>query len=106
MPRAGVQVVGWQNVAIPEQRLRFWSEPEVEVDLAAATGIGILRLGVDWGRIVPTRPPLVTMGASATLSVCHVPLALLPWEAVLASAPHAGTPQWTRKLSPAFACCL
>lgn len=94
MWEVGVQVVGWENVAIPDQRLRFWSEPEVEVGLAASTGIGILRLGVDWGRIVPTRPPLATMGASATLSVRHV--ALSP--CMLRSPASA--------LRPCPACCL
>lgn len=64
------QVVGWKNVPIPEQRLRFWTEPEVEIGLAAETGIDILRLGIDWGRIVPREPPLESMGGSATLSVC------------------------------------
>jgi len=40
----------------PDSRLRFLEEPEVELDLAAATGIGVFRMGVDWGRLVPEHP--------------------------------------------------
>ncbi|CAI7930184.1 unnamed protein product [Closterium sp. NIES-54] len=39
-----------------EQRLRFWTEPEVEVDLAARAGVEAFRMGVDWGRIVLREP--------------------------------------------------
>lgn len=49
-------VRAWQNVPKPEQRLRFWTEPEVEVDLAAGTGAEAFRMGVDWGRIVLSEP--------------------------------------------------
>lgn len=43
----------FQNQTNPVERLKFWTNPEVELDLAAATGIGVYRLGVDWGRIMP-----------------------------------------------------
>ena len=41
------------NQAIPQERLQFWTHPEVEMDLAAKTGIQVYRLGVDWGRVMP-----------------------------------------------------
>lgn len=50
-------VRAWHNVALPEERLRFWSEPEVELQLAERTGVSAFRLGVDWGRLVPQEPP-------------------------------------------------
>jgi beta-glucosidase/6-phospho-beta-glucosidase/beta-galactosidase len=34
-------------------KLDFWSHPEVELDLAAGTGVQVYRLGVDWGRVEP-----------------------------------------------------
>ncbi|CAI5525016.1 unnamed protein product [Closterium sp. Naga37s-1] len=49
-------VRAWHNVPKPEQRLRFWTEPEVEVDLAARAGVEAFRMGVDWGRIVLREP--------------------------------------------------
>ena len=40
----------------PEERLQFWTHPEVELDLAKETGVSVFRLGVDWARLVPTGP--------------------------------------------------
>jgi beta-glucosidase/6-phospho-beta-glucosidase/beta-galactosidase len=50
--RAG-KTAAYRNQAEPEERLRFWTHPEVELDLAARTGIQVYRLGVDWGRVEP-----------------------------------------------------
>lgn len=52
--RGGVSA--WKNQPFPEDRLRFWTEPEVEIDLAAQTGVRVFRLGVDWGRLCPLEP--------------------------------------------------
>ncbi len=49
-------VAAFDNVGFPEKRLNFWSEPERELDLVAATGVSSYRLGVDWGRVFPTKP--------------------------------------------------
>lgn len=49
-------VRAWQNVPIPDQRLRFWTEPKIELDLAKEAGSGVFRLGIDWGRLVPEEP--------------------------------------------------
>ena len=46
-------VQAWKSRGQPDERLQFWSRPEVELDLAAQTGIKVYRLGVDWGRLVP-----------------------------------------------------
>lgn len=46
-------VRAWQNTPNADQRLRFWTDPEVDIKLAANTGVGVYRLGVDWGRLVP-----------------------------------------------------
>lgn len=50
------KVAAWNNQAVPEKRLEFWTKPEVELDLAHQTGISVYRLGVDWGRLVPQDP--------------------------------------------------
>ena len=39
------------NQPLPEERLRFWTQPEIEIDLAHELGVQVFRLGVDWGRI-------------------------------------------------------
>lgn len=50
--RAG-KIAAWNNHLFPEDRLRFWTAPEVEIDLAARTGITVYRMGVDWERLMP-----------------------------------------------------
>ena len=49
-------VKAYKTQARPEDRLQFWSNPEIEIDLAAASGVTVFRMGVDWGRVVPRRP--------------------------------------------------
>lgn len=61
-------VAGWKNVDFPEQRLRFWSEPESELDWAQSTGIKTLRIGLDWGRLVPNEPASSDCSAENTCS--------------------------------------
>lgn len=41
------------NTPFPEDRIRFWTEPEREIALAKELGIQVFRLGVDWQRIFP-----------------------------------------------------
>lgn len=50
------KVPGFKTTPNPLERLRFWSEPEIEIDLAADTGIGLYRFGIDWTRLVPEQP--------------------------------------------------
>ncbi|XP_077217745.1 glycosyl hydrolase superfamily protein isoform X2 [Tasmannia lanceolata] len=49
-------VSAWHNVPHPEERLRFWSDPDIELKLAKDTGITVFRMGVDWTRIMPEEP--------------------------------------------------
>lgn len=39
-----------------DERLRFWSDPDVELKLARDTGITVFRMGIDWTRIMPKEP--------------------------------------------------
>jgi beta-glucosidase/6-phospho-beta-glucosidase/beta-galactosidase len=48
------KVVAYHNQTLPEERIRFWSEPEKELDLAASAGVKVFRLGVDWARLFPS----------------------------------------------------
>ncbi len=50
--RAG-RIAGYADTPVPDERLEFWSHPEVELDWAARSGAGVYRLGVDWGRVEP-----------------------------------------------------
>jgi beta-glucosidase/6-phospho-beta-glucosidase/beta-galactosidase len=58
------KVAAFSNQANPEIRLNFWSNYQREVDLAADTGVKVFRMGVDWGRLVPTRPDYATCETS------------------------------------------
>ncbi|XVF62401.1 hypothetical protein PTKIN_Ptkin09bG0004600 [Pterospermum kingtungense] len=49
-------VAAWHNVPHPEERLRFWSDPDTELKLAKDTGVSIFRMGIDWTRIMPQEP--------------------------------------------------
>ncbi|KAH7315285.1 hypothetical protein KP509_21G042900 [Ceratopteris richardii] len=49
-------VAAWRDVPSPGLRLRFWSDPETELDLVQEMGVTVLRLGVDWGRLIPSEP--------------------------------------------------
>lgn len=50
------KVAAFSNQSIPEERLRFWTNPDEEINLAAATGVKVFRMGIDWGRLQPGRP--------------------------------------------------
>ncbi|KAL5541474.1 hypothetical protein UlMin_009184 [Ulmus minor] len=50
------KVAAWHNVPHPEERLRFWSNPDTELKLAKATGVSVFRMGIDWSRIMPAEP--------------------------------------------------
>lgn len=43
----------FNNFPVPNERLQFWTKPEVEIDLAAETGIQVFRMGLEWERIMP-----------------------------------------------------
>lgn len=69
----GVQktkVRAWHNVPLPAERLRFWSSPNVEIELAKEAGSSVFRLGIDWGRIVPQEP------VNGNLTVVITPISL------------------------------
>ncbi|KAI3645164.1 hypothetical protein MP228_011328 [Amoeboaphelidium protococcarum] len=44
------------NVPHPEKRLQFWTRPEVEIGLMKDLGVNSVRVGIDWGRVVPHMP--------------------------------------------------
>lgn len=46
-------VSAFHNYHRPYDRLKFWTQPELELDLAAELGVKVFRLGVDWERLVP-----------------------------------------------------
>ena len=56
--RAKDGVKAWTNAGFPELRLNFWTDYKTEIDLAHELGSKVFRMGVDWGRLVPTQPSL------------------------------------------------
>lgn len=59
-------VKAFHNAGFPEKRLNFWTEPEVELDLAQELGTKVFRLGVDWGRLMPHKPGTKLCGENGT----------------------------------------
>lgn len=47
------KIVAFFNQGAPKDKLAFWTKPEVEIELAAGSGVTTYRMGVDWGRIMP-----------------------------------------------------
>jgi len=50
------KIAAFNNHPRPDERLQFWTHPEVELDLAASSGASVYRVGIDWGRLVPFQP--------------------------------------------------
>jgi beta-glucosidase/6-phospho-beta-glucosidase/beta-galactosidase len=48
------KVPAFYNQDIPEDRIRFWTEPEREIKLAKQLGLKVFRLGISWMRLFPT----------------------------------------------------
>jgi hypothetical protein len=59
-----------------EERLRFWSEPDIELKLAKNTGISVFRMGIDWSRIMPEEP---VNGLKEIVSLVLIILTLIKW---------------------------
>ncbi|KAL6193601.1 hypothetical protein ACLB2K_034685 [Fragaria x ananassa] len=50
------KVAAWHNVEHPEERIKFWSDPDTELKLAKDTGVSVFRMGIDWSRVMPKEP--------------------------------------------------
>lgn len=50
------KVRAYQEELKPDQRLEFWTKPEIEIELAKKLGVKIFRLSIDWQRLVPKKP--------------------------------------------------
>ncbi|CAM6040418.1 unnamed protein product [Sphagnum compactum] len=55
-PEEKHNVAAWQNAIHPEERVRFWSDPDTELKLAQGANQTVFRMGVDWSRIMPSEP--------------------------------------------------
>ncbi|PJB52623.1 MAG: hypothetical protein CO099_11645 [Bdellovibrio sp. CG_4_9_14_3_um_filter_39_7] len=49
------KVRAFENIYRPEERIHFWTQPEVELDLARDLHIKVFRLGIDWQRLFPKK---------------------------------------------------
>lgn len=43
------------NASRPEEKLQFWSKPEIEIELAKKLGVQVFRMSLDWQRIMPEK---------------------------------------------------
>jgi len=48
-------VRAFYNYDKPEKRINFWTDPEREIIEAKKLGVTVFRLGIDWGRLFPTK---------------------------------------------------
>lgn len=60
----------WRTTPRAAERLRFWSEPEAEIGLAAALNSGVFRMGVDWSRLAPTSPSAFPNASAPVAPAC------------------------------------
>ncbi len=64
----------WDTTPKHEERLRFWSQPETEINLAADLGSSVFRMGVDWSRLAPSPSSAFLNTASARcIEYCEQP---------------------------------
>jgi beta-glucosidase/6-phospho-beta-glucosidase/beta-galactosidase len=50
------KIAAFKNQFEPEKRTLFWSHPEPDLNLAHESSAKVLRMGIDWGRLVPHKP--------------------------------------------------
>ena len=104
-------VKAWRNAGHPELRLKFWTQYKTEVDLAKRLGVKVFRMGVDWGRLVPTQPANTCPGEA---EICPAPgldpVALAHYQeivryvrsqgmAVMMTLFHHSPPKWLSQLN-------
>jgi beta-glucosidase/6-phospho-beta-glucosidase/beta-galactosidase len=46
-------VASFHDRPFPNERLRFWTQPEIEINLAKDLGVQVFRLSLSWERLVP-----------------------------------------------------
>ncbi len=46
--------VAYKNTPLPENKINFWSHPEIDIKLAKELGVKVFRLSLDWQRVSPT----------------------------------------------------
>ncbi|MCO4792363.1 MAG: glycoside hydrolase family 1 protein [Bacteriovoracaceae bacterium] len=49
------KIPAFYNYVNPEERIRFWTEPERELDMAQELGLSVFRLGLSWKRLFPSK---------------------------------------------------
>jgi beta-glucosidase/6-phospho-beta-glucosidase/beta-galactosidase len=89
-------VAAWTNVPRPQDRLSFWTHPELEIDLASKANVQIFRMGVDWTRLYPERGQF-----NATAMQRYVEIVKQVREAgmkVMMTLFHHSIPAWTNAI--------
>jgi len=89
------KVAAFRGQAAPEERLRFWTKPEVELDYAARAGATVYRMGVDWGRVMP-RPHEFDAAAIARYREI-LRLARARGMTVMLTLAHHSVPKWEQE---------
>jgi beta-glucosidase/6-phospho-beta-glucosidase/beta-galactosidase len=47
------KIAGFKETPMARERLRFFTDPDPEINAVSESGVGVYRLGLDWGRIMP-----------------------------------------------------
>eukprot|EP00965_Chrysotila_dentata_P087409 2885988-Pleurochrysis_carterae.AAC.3 len=94
------KVAAWKNAPMPEERTRFWSEPEVDIKLAADTGVTVFRMGIDWARLVPDAEFAMTGTLVPTAWARYVEILKMVKDAgmkIMLTIFHHSLPIWLQK---------
>lgn len=82
----------YNNVPTPKDKLKFWSEPEVELDIAKDLGVDVFRLSFDWHRLCPREGVWDEKAADRYLEILK--MIKKRGMKVMATLFHHGVPVW------------
>lgn len=60
------------NTPYPEQKLKFWSQPEIEIELAHKLGVKVFRMSLDWQRLYPKKGQLNQQALARYQEICRL----------------------------------
>ncbi len=84
------KIHAFSNHARPSEKLKFFSQPDIELDLASQTGVQVLRMGVDWGRLAPLKPGSIGPDGKVVPEGIQDQLALQQYRSIIKQARAKG----------------
>jgi beta-glucosidase/6-phospho-beta-glucosidase/beta-galactosidase len=85
----------WNQTKAPENRLQFWTKPEIELNLAQELGANSFRLGVDWGRVMPKKDYFDEQALLHYLKI--IKMAKAKDMSIMLTLMHHSVPKWVQE---------